>query len=204
MCFKNKIRIYAPNPSNTSAFERGIGDKSWFFSSWMCTILVLYSLLALRLNWIGNGLLIEKDMYSTLLLVQSLKSDAKEPTRGHGLNNLATNYISLVVKYFNNEEGKLLYVSSGHAKNINWTFFNYQVAKVSFPSWTGLFHVIFFHSLYQPFSGICILLCHECIFGKEIVYPLKQGENLKFRPTKPFSRKNSFTRRRPAVVLACT
>ena len=68
----------------------------------MCTILVLHSLLALRLNWIGNGLLIEKDMYSTLLLVQSLKSDAKEPTRGHGLNNLATNYISLVVvKYFN-------------------------------------------------------------------------------------------------------
>ena len=85
----------------------------------MCTIPVLYSLLALRLNWIGNGLLIEKDMYSTLLLVQSLKSDAKEPTRGHGLNNLATNYISLVVKYFNNEEGKLLYVSSGNAKNIN-------------------------------------------------------------------------------------
>ena len=185
MCFKNKIRIYASNPSNTSVFERGIGDKSWFFSSWVCTILVLYSLLALRLNWIGNGLLIEKDMYSTLLLVQSLKSDAKEPTRGHGLNNLATNYISLVVKYFNNEEGKLLYVSSGNAKNINWTFFNYQVAKVSFPSWTGLFHVIF--SLSVPiFLSICILLYHECIFGVEIVYALKQGESLKFRPTKPF------------------
>ena len=86
----------------------------------MCTILVLYSLLALRLNWIGNGLLIEKDMYSTLLLVQSLKSDAKEPTRGHGLNNLATNYISLVVKYFNNEVRTLLYyVSSGHGNNVN-------------------------------------------------------------------------------------
>ena len=85
----------------------------------MCTILVLYSLLALRLNWIGNGLLIEKDMYSTLLLVQSLKSDAKEPTRGHGLNNLATNYISLVVKYFNTEVRTLLYVSSGHGNNVN-------------------------------------------------------------------------------------
>ena len=136
MCFKNKIRIYASNPINTYAFKRGIGDISWFFSSWMCTILVLYSLLALRLNWIGNGLLIEKDMYSTLLLVQSLKSDAKEPTRGHGLNNLATNYISLVVKYFNNEVRTLLCVSSGYGNNVNWTFFNYQVAKVSFPSWT--------------------------------------------------------------------
>ena len=186
MCFKNKIRIYASNPSNTSVFERGIGDKSWFFSSWMCTILVLYSLLALRLNWIGNGLLIEKDMYSTLLLVQSLKSDAKEPTRGHGLNNLATNYISLVVKYFNNEEGKLLYVSSGHAKNINWTFFNYQVAKVSFPSWTGLFHVIFFTLCSNLFRLFAYFYAMNAFFGKEIVYPLKPGESLKFRPTKPF------------------
>ena len=122
MCFKNKLRIYASITLSTQARLRGgLVTKVDFLVAGcvLCTILVLYSLLALRLNWIGNGLLIEKDMYSTLLLVQSLKSDAKEPTRGHGLNNLATNYTSLVVKYFTNEVRTLLYVSSGHGNNVN-------------------------------------------------------------------------------------